>query len=179
MNQDSAVAVRGGVGRSYRLLTLDVFDTCLIRDYISQESLWYQLGQRIAADFPGISGAADFVRLREEAEERARDLGACEDITLPDVYRHLASAVGWDAGQRDRAAALEEEAEAVGLRLNPAARSLITQAQDAVVCYLTDTPHRGAFIRSCLDGQSLPPGPVLSSGDLGLRKGTGHCSARR
>jgi hypothetical protein len=31
-------------GRSaYRMVMLDVFDTCLIRDFVSQESLWHSV----------------------------------------------------------------------------------------------------------------------------------------
>lgn len=160
-------------GKEYGLLTLDVFDTCLIRDFTTQESLWYLLGAEIVKDLPGLSSAADFVRLRGEAENYVRGRSDAEDIKLAAVYERLGAACGWDPGQQERAIGLEEEFEAQGLRENPAARPLMAKAQEARVAYLTDTPHRGSFIEKCLGEHSMPAGPVLSSGDLGRRKGTG------
>lgn len=160
-------------GTGFGLLTLDIFDTCLVRDFVSQESLWYLLGRQVAEKFPGIADAAEFVRLRGSAEAEARVLGAAEDITLTDVYARIAAVHGWTAEQQRQAVALEEDLESRGLRLNPLAKSLLAKADGARVAYLTDTPHRGTFIRRCLDEHSLPAGTVLSSGDLGCRKGTG------
>lgn len=159
--------------KEYELLSLDVFDTCLMRDFISQESLWYVVGKEIARRLPGISSPRDFVRLRGRTEADVRNRASAEDITLADVYTTLALACGWDEEQRLQAVSIEEELESRCLRLNPAARDLLAGAQGAPVAYLSDTPHRGAFIRSCLDENSLPAGQVLSSGDLGLLKGTG------
>lgn len=174
---DSHPASRGAKrlpsGKGYGLLTLDVFDTCLIRDFVSQESLWYLLGQEIMSRLPEISGPREFVKLRGRAENDARSQGIAEDITLSDVYTQLASVCGWSPDQRRQAMDLEEELEFRGLGINPAAPGLLAQPLSTPVCYLTDTPHRGEFIRSCLDAHSLPAGEVLSSGDLGLLKGTG------
>ena len=160
-------------GKGYGLLTLDVFDTCLIRDFTTQESLWYLLGTEIVKQLPGLPGAVDFVRLRGDAENYVRSQSDAEDIKLAQVYERLGSACGWNAAQQERAVGLEEEFEAHGLRPNPAARTLLAKAQEARVAYLTDTPHRGSFIETCLGEHSMPAGPVLSSGDLGSRKGTG------
>jgi FMN phosphatase YigB (HAD superfamily) len=157
----------------FSLLTLDVFDTCLIRDFVSQESLWYLLGQEIIKHLPGISSATEFARLRGSSEEEVRGQGEDEDITLADVYARIAASRDWTSAQQRQAMALEEDLESRGLGPNPAARALLANAQGAPVSYLTDTPHRGEFIRRCLDEHSLPAGKVLSSGDLGLRKGTG------
>ena len=167
-----------GIGRisddmEYALLSLDVFDTCLVRDFITQESLWYLLGKEITKQLPGIPSEADFVRLRGDAETYARSQSNAEDIGLAHVYERLGDVCGWDVGLQQQAMRLEEEFEAHGLRPNPAARTLLAKAQEAHVAYLTDTPHRGAFIEKCLGEHSMPAGPVLSSGDLGRRKGTG------
>jgi FMN phosphatase YigB (HAD superfamily) len=160
-------------GKEYGLLTLDVFDTCLIRDFTTQESLWYLLGAEISKQLPGLPGAVDFVRLRGDAENYVRSHSDAEDIKLAAVYERLGAACGWNAGQQEQAVALEEEFEAHGLGPNPAAGPLLAKAQEARVAYLTDTPHRGSFIEKCLGDHSMPAGPVLSSGDLGRRKGTG------
>jgi FMN phosphatase YigB (HAD superfamily) len=160
-------------GKGYNLLTLDVFDTCLIRDFVSQESLWRLLGREAGKRLPGVPGAAQFARLRAEAEDYARKTSPAEDITLAQVYDRLASVCGWNPRQQEQAATLEEEFEARGLSVNPAARSFLASIEQAVICYLTDTPHRGSFIGDCLDRLQLPPGPVFSSGDTGKRKGTG------
>jgi len=159
--------------KEYTLLTLDVFDTCVIRDFISQESLWYLLGNRVSEQLPGISSAADFVRLRVSAENYARSQSTSEDISLMKVYERVASICGWNRGQQTQAVALEEYLEAHSMQANPAARTLLAKVQGMPVSYLTDTPHRAAFISNCLSDLSLPSGTVLSSGDLGLRKGTG------
>lgn len=165
--------VRAHSGTRFSLLALDVFDTCLIRDFVSQESLWCLLGHEIIKQLPGISSAAEFARLRGSAEDEARGQAAAEDVALSDVYARIAASRGWTLAQRRQAVALEEDLESRGLRVNPLAQTLLTKADGAPVSYLTDTPHRGEFIRRCLDEHSLPAGAVLSSGDLGLRKGTG------
>jgi FMN phosphatase YigB (HAD superfamily) len=166
------------LGKDYNLVTLDVFDTCLIRDFVSQESLWHLLGRELGARLPGVPRPAEFARLRADAENAARIAGAGadgtrEDITLAQVYERLAVAWGWDRRLREQAAAIEEECEARGLAANPAARSVINRIEPTARCYLTDTPHRGLFIEECLARLGLPAGTVLSSGDVGLRKGTG------
>ena len=170
-------ALRGAAREHYPtrfgLLTLDVFDTCLIRDFVSQESLWYLLGQEIANQFSRAPSAAEFVRLRGDAEGEARARGTGEDITLTDVYARIGANLGWTPEQQRRAVALEEDLEMRNLRPNPRADALLAKASGVPVAYLTDTPHRGTFIRDCLDKYSLPAGDVLSSGDTGLRKGTG------
>jgi FMN phosphatase YigB (HAD superfamily) len=160
-------------GKEYGLLTLDVFDTCLIRDFTTQESLWYLLGTEIVKRLPGFPGVANFVRLRGDAENYVRSQSDAEDIKLAQVYERLGAACGWDTAQQQAAVGLEEEFEARGLRPNQAARPLLAKVQEARVAYLTDTPHRGSFIEKCLGEHSMPAGPVLSSGDLGRRKGTG------
>jgi FMN phosphatase YigB (HAD superfamily) len=165
--------VRTPSGTRFSLLALDVFDTCLIRDFVSQESLWYLLGHEIVKQLPGVSSAAEFARLRGSAEDEARGQGTAEDVALNDVYARIAASRGWTPAQQRQAIALEEDLESRGLRPNPLARTLLAKAHGAPVSYLTDTPHRGEFIRRCLYEHSLPAGAVLSSGDLGLRKGTG------
>ncbi len=172
------VADSNPLGKDYNLLSLDVFDTCLIRDFVSQESLWHLLGRELAARLPAVPEPAEFARLRADAENAARIEGnradgTREDITLAQVYERLGMAFGWDGRQREQAAAMEEECEARGLTANPAARSVINRMEPTVRCYLTDTPHRGVFISECLARLGLPDGTVLSSGDAGLRKGTG------
>src|ERR1700733_7407933 len=160
------------LGKDYNLLSLDVFDPCLIRDFVSQESLWHLRGRELAASLPGVPEPAEFARLRADAENAARIAGARadgtrEDITLAQVYERLAAACGWDGRQREQAAALEEECEARGLAANPAARSAINRMEPTAQCYLTDTPHRGLFISECLTRLGLPAGTVLGSGGAG------------
>ena len=167
------VANRVPISREYELLSLDVFDTCLIRDFVSQESLWFLVGQEIRNQLPGVTNPAEFARLRERADRDARMQCVAEDITLPDVYIQLASMCGWNPEQQRKAMEIEELLEFRGLRLNPAAKGLLTQVRGVRVSYLSDTQHRAAFIRNYLDAQALPAGVVLSSGDLGLRKASG------
>jgi FMN phosphatase YigB (HAD superfamily) len=175
MNPHPGPRGRGHVSSEsgFALLTLDVFDTCLIRDFVSQESLWYLLGQEIISQLPGITSPAEFMRIRGRADADARAQGSGEDITLTDVYARIAATGGWTPEQQRQAIEIEEDLESRGLRLNPPAQALLAKAHGATVAYLTDTTHRGAFIRECLNEHSLPAGTVLSSGDLGLRKGTG------
>jgi FMN phosphatase YigB (HAD superfamily) len=157
----------------YRLVTLDVFDTCLSRDFIAQESLWRLVGRYLAEAVPGMPGEREFVRLRGEAEDHVRQLSPRDDISLPDVYSRLAELLHWDAADTERAMGVEEELEARGLHVNPAIGPILASLPDLPLCYLTDTPHRGTFIARCLADNGLPDAPVLSSGDLGLLKGRG------
>jgi hypothetical protein len=124
--QTLRVANRVPTSREYELLSLDVFDTCLIRDFVSQESLWFLVGQEIRNQLPGVTNPAEFVRLRERADRDARMQCVAEDITLADVYIQLASMCDWNPEQQRKAMEIEELLEFRGLRLNPAAKGLLT-----------------------------------------------------
>jgi hypothetical protein len=117
----------------FELLTLDVFDTCLIRDFVSQESLWYLLGQEITNQFSCVPNAAEFVRLRGSAEDEARSRGTGEDIALVDVYARIGANLGWNPEQQRQAVALEEDLEMRSLRLNPRADALLAKASGSSI----------------------------------------------
>jgi len=170
----SALRMRNiGTKPKYRLLSLDIFDTCLIRDFVCQESMWRAVGNRLVGALPAVENSADFVYRRSKAEDRARASATAEDTSLAQVYEQLATDYGWSTHERDLALRVEEEVEMAMLQVNPALRGLLERTSGASVCYLSDTPHRGDFLRRCLDAQGLPSGTVLTSADLGLRKVTG------
>jgi len=162
-----------GTRAPYRLLSLDIFDTCLIRDFVCQESMWHAVGNRLVRALPAVENSAEFAYRRSKAEDSARASATAEDTSLAQVYEQLAADYGWSTRERNLALSVEEEVEMAMLQVNPALRGLAERTSGAAVCYLSDTPHRGDFLRRCLDAEGLPSGTVLTSADLGLRKVTG------
>lgn len=158
----------------YRLILFDVFDTCLIRDFISEEALWRVVGENLKSVVPNITSGAEFARRRRVVDSDVRSRSRHEDVSITELYECLGSMYGWTDGEQARARGQEEELEASGLHRNPAVSAVVRAVGDLPVCYVTDTPHRAELIDRCLRAEGLPAGPVLCSGDLGIRKGTGR-----
>ncbi|WP_058833885.1 rhamnan synthesis F family protein [Luteimonas abyssi] len=95
-----------------QLISSDVFDTLVVRPFLSPEAARACLGRLVEKTFD----LADFVSLRERAEERARVAGDGHDPCLQAIYRSMAELLPRNAPSIDALRALEESSEAKWLR---------------------------------------------------------------
>lgn len=108
-----------------RLLSVDLFDTLLIRTNDSPDALFRAVARRAQAQDPTDMTLAPplFAALRRKAAvEAERDLGAAR-VTLAEIYRRLPAALL----PLERLMVLEVEIEAEGVRINPLVADLIAE----------------------------------------------------
>src|SRR5215204_4221685 len=86
------------------VVSFDVFDTLLWRRYPRPIEVFHDIPRaavRLRLALPAVDGAA-FATARRSAEAAARALAADElgtnEVTLRQIHRQLALALGWDAG---------------------------------------------------------------------------------
>ena len=179
---------------AYDVLSLDVFDTFLVRDVPTPIDGFFVVAarlQRTGALWPGTPAEA-FVRERVAAEQRARRRSRTFEVTLPGIY--AAFPAGFLRGRAPAdVAVLEFEVERGLLHPVPGARTLLEHARSCGlrVVFVSDTYFSAEQIRlltggiadavfaSCEHGRSktaglhevvaaelgVPAGRILHAGD--------------
>ncbi len=174
--QDSRLSSLLKAGKVPALLSLDVFDTLLLRRCALPSDIYLRTAERGAAEGwlqPGISPAA-FRELRIRAESRARARSNGRDVDLLQIYACMPTGFAEPA----RLAAAEVQADAEHLYLNPVMDAWIAemQRQGVAVVLVSDTYYRDAQLLELLHGAGLAPGrvaAVFSSAEQGVRKADG------
>ena len=126
--------------------SFDVFDTALTRTFARPADLFFQLGRDRCAS------PDHWMRLRIEAERKARRRTEREEVTLEEIYRVLAPAMAWNAEQTRRAIAAELELEQHRLRPVPEIRERVEHLHRAgqSVAFISDTYLPVSFLRERL-----------------------------
>ena len=127
--------------------SFDVFDTSLTRTFARPADLFAELGR--------IQGAADpeaWRRSRVEAQRRARRISAREDVTLEEIYRQWAPAMGWNADRARQVLAAELDLEKASLRPVPEIRDRIARLHrdGHSVLFISDVYLPASFLRDRL-----------------------------
>lgn len=144
-------------GRRLISLSLDVFDTTLIRQSSNRE-LFRRLGARASDEWQDWTlGADEFARWREVSEERANREQGGGRFLLSDVYKHFASGYPLGASQIRRLMDMELELEAEHLLAVPAMRERIAQehAEGRAVLFLSDMYLPSSWLRDVLRERGL------------------------
>lgn len=163
-------------------VTLDVFDTLLMRRVADPNDVFWLLGREIESAGCG-PGAEAFASLREMVENAERrqwqEQGKAEDVSLDGIYAALAWQMGWDDAEREQWKEREVALERRILRPHPLGSRFL--------------PILGAKARLILSEMYLPqeslaamlgehlkwsPPTLWTSGSQGLSKGSGHLYAR-
>ena len=155
------------------VLSLDVFETCLIRDVGQQEGVWQLVCRRLREQGNDVPGDLAFAELRGLAEDTVRRASEKEDVSLAEVYRELGNSLGWTAESCAMAADVECGVEFDVARANPRAAELVGGADPDRLWYLSDSVLPASLIAGMLRSQGYPDGEVTTSGDEGLRKLSG------
>ena len=78
-------------------VSFDLFDTLLTRIALTPDTIHFAVADRLAREFPAlVPSGYDFVRLRKEAEHRARQKRfETDDVTLNEIYMAFHEISGW------------------------------------------------------------------------------------
>jgi len=87
--------------------SFDIFDTVIVRRQARPTDLFGFLGSELKKKGLIKCEAEHFLRLRRDAELKARRSTACGEVTLVEIYHCLAPYLGWNYD--DSAAALKDE----------------------------------------------------------------------
>lgn len=167
-----------------KILSLDIFDTCLVRLMASPEAVFECLGAILEGE-TGLVPAA-FAELRRETEETLRKAGLAsgerEDTRLAAIYEAMGKRFGWPEDQTRGFLASEIRLE--GRLLQPV-EVVRERAWEWVragrrLVYTSEMYLPAETLGNWLREAGFPAGgcPVCSSGETGLSKGTGNLYRR-
>ncbi len=160
------------------VLSLDVFETCIVRDVGQQEGVWHLVSRRLRENGRDVPTDVAFAELRGTIEQALRDASPKEDVSLAEVYGALGVSLGWTPEWCVVAAEVECQVECQVARANPRALDLVRQANPDAIWYLSDTVLPASLLQEVLRSHGFPNGMVVTSGDEGLRKMTGSLFRR-
>ncbi|MHB1445295.1 MAG: DapH/DapD/GlmU-related protein [Acidimicrobiales bacterium] len=155
------------------VLSIDVFDTCLVRTTPDPQAIWIELAGSLRRSGLPVPSESAFEALRARGEAAARAKSSAEDISLWDIYREIGGTLGWSTVQVDQAVDGELELEASSARPNRVTLEWLRKRPEDRIVFVSDTPLPGTFLRTLLDGCGFPNGSVYTSGDVGLLKAGG------
>ena len=155
------------------VLSLDVFETCIVRDVGQQEGVWHLVCRRLRDSGIDVPTDVAFAELRGIVEQALRDASPKEDVSLAEVYEALGGLLGWTPELWVVAADVECKVEYDVARANPRAFDLVREAAPDAIWYLSDTVLPASLLRKVLQSHGFPEGMVITSGDEGVRKLTG------
>lgn len=135
----------------YQILSLDVFDTALLRGVLHPTEVFLTVGEQARDLLPGWT-PRQFRRQRVRAERLARRRSPREDVPLDAIYAELAGLAGRTTAQMEAVKQLEIDAERRACVANPHILALYRQAraQGLAVVFVSDMYLPPAVIRDLL-----------------------------
>ena len=179
--QDALAAFFDGRQPRPRVLSLDVFDTALLRTVRKPVDVFHMLAPGIRRQI-GADAGLPIATLRANAERSARARrfaeAGHEEITLLDIYEDFCQLAGVDPSiHRDPLAKIEADLEATLLYLNPAVLAAAETAERAGtrVVFVSDMYLPRGFIVDQLRrvGYAADKGALFLSAELGASKHVG------
>jgi FMN phosphatase YigB (HAD superfamily) len=170
----------GGLGENVDvavLCTFDVFDTVLSRRLGAPRAVIELLADELSAAGRLPGSAANFVQARLKYDvDLTRTLD--RPPTLAEIYARVAAALVADETAPAAWCSAEEDLERRLCVATPGADQLLKAARESgrSVVFISDTPHREAFIRELLETTGLcqPEDRVFCSAERGASKSTGR-----
>ena len=174
-----AALERACTSGSVELLSLDVFDTVILRRVARPVDAFFVLGSRLREQgtLPGAATAGSFARMRRVAEDSARTRAASDgrsvEIALADVYAEFT-----ELSDTERAHLVDEELRVEGALcfVDPDVVALTRAAADAgvAIALVSDTYFSAAHLDYLLGGRiDVAAHAVFASSDHGVGKGSG------
>ncbi|MCD8481412.1 MAG: glycosyltransferase [Verrucomicrobia bacterium] len=157
---------------SFKLLSLDIFDTALKRRCDHPRNVFALLAEKVAQFLPvTIPG---FAALRELAERTARQQQGGE-VTLDDIYRNLGQALSLDAATAEKIKAMELAIEDDLLFADPGILSLYKECvqRNIPVIFLSDMYLDSETLACWLEERGFADAKVIVSCEQGLSKHDG------
>jgi len=167
-----------------KILSLDIFDTCLVRLMASPEAVFECLGATLEGE-TALAPMA-FADLRRETEETLRKAGLAsgerEDTRLAEIYAAMGRRLGWPEDQTRRVLASEIRLEERLLQPVETVRERAWKWVRAgrTLVYTSEMYLPEETLRNWLREAGFPADgcSVYSSGETGMSKGTGNLYRR-
>ena len=161
-------------------VSVDIFDTCLVRLLPTPLDVFHLLGDKVEA-VTGFS-SAEFSRLRESVENGLRlaglEEGTREDTHIEAIYDKLAAQLEWPDKVRQQILRFEIQLEHFFLRAADPVRQRLLKLRDRglLLAYTSEMYLPATTLASILEKQGFPVDgiKVYSSGEEGLSKGSGN-----
>ena len=161
-----------------KVVSFDVFDTCLTRIYAQPETLFYFLAiEMLKAKDATKETISEIAKLRIQAERRARELSSQEDINLDSIYKHFHKLESWNIDS-EKMMATEVQLELSSVR--PIAKIkqevLKLRQQGKKIIFISDMYLPTSIIQQMLNehGFAEKNDPIYVSGTIGLTKRSGN-----
>ena len=173
------------LARPGMILSLDVFDTLLLRDNSAEATRFLEFGAAMArvAQGAGIEVSAEEAFLARHRGTRAsyrttRAVNGCREGSLVEIHRVASRLIAGDVRLADGFIAAELATEARRLSINPALSAIMAdfKARGGRVALVSDMYMHRAQIRGLLTGAGVDLGLVdllISSADTKVSKSSG------
>lgn len=161
---------------NFNVVSFDVFDTVLRREFTEPEYAKFKLGQHMVS--LGLFNSANaFIKARNEAEFQIRkNKEFRNDVSIIEIYSKLAETFNWQEKDTNQYCELEFEYDLQMIKAKDEMVSLVNQLHDAgrEIWFITDIYYTKQQIETMLRkiGMAIPYRLFVSS-DLGLRKDAG------
>ncbi len=166
-----------------RVVSFDVFDTCLLRVLRRPRDVFWILEER-ARKSMGLEGVAlELARrsaervARERAKTRERsDGGLYEETNINEIYQVFGELTGMPAELIPRLIGLELDIESEVLFPNPVAQSIIRKCEELgkEIVYTSDMYWGAEVIAGLLSSNGFPEKRLFVSSEIGLTKASGR-----
>ncbi len=170
--------VNANLKKIVKVVSFDVFDTCLTRIYAQPETLFYFLAIKILkAENKTKEAISELVNLRIQAERRAREFSNQEDITLNQIYEHFHELGSWNINSKEMMAT-ELQLELASMRPIEEIKKAVLKfrQQDKKIIFISDMYLPANIIQQMLieHGFAEKNDPIYVSNTVGLTKRSGN-----
>jgi FMN phosphatase YigB (HAD superfamily) len=159
------------------VVSFDVFDTLIVRRFVTQESLLREVSYTIEKSGTCSLPASVVYSLRLDAEKKCRDSSPTQEVTLNQITCEMVKFLGLTDSFAPTLSSIEESVELSVGCANPNLLKLAWRRYEEGkrIIYLTDTYHSSDFIRQLLGSCGFPieGTTIYASGELKLSKGRG------
>lgn len=144
--------------------SFDVFDTSLVRIWARPTHLFWELGYQLQKENLIQMSPESWSELRTRSETNLRKTGPFDEVTLDEIYEHLAPSLTWSTDEVEKAKQKEIELELSSLRPVPAIQKKIQslhQANERII-FMSDMYLSEEVIRNFLkENYVWAPGSTL------------------
>ncbi len=121
-----------------RIASYDVFDTLITRIWAIPADLFLRVGRELGGRGLIRLSPRQWQRQRIDAERRARSRHPEGECTLDEIYRELATRIGWSLSQREQSREVELAAERRAFRpVKPGITALARRRKDRKICFVS------------------------------------------
>jgi predicted HAD superfamily hydrolase len=139
---------------SIKVVSFDVFDTCLLRRCGAPAGVFADLAQDLQRKGllgEGADEREEFIAARIRSESKAREKAGSEEVSLEQIWQQLCAEMGWD--YLDKFCGLELDKETAALVANPDAARRVgaIRSQGLRLVFISDMYLPAVFIRAELE----------------------------